>query len=39
MKERYFIIGFQPPPRRISPDSERVESATDAMRPEAGMVT
>jgi hypothetical protein len=37
MKERYLIIGFQPPTRRISLDSELAESATDAMRAVAGM--
>jgi hypothetical protein len=37
MKERYLVIGFQPPTRRISLDSERAESATDAMKAVAGM--
>ena len=37
MKERYLIIGFQPPTRRISLDSEGAESATHAMRAVAGM--
>jgi hypothetical protein len=37
MKERYLIIGFEPPTRRISLDSEWAESATDAMKAVAGM--
>ena len=37
MKERYLVIGFQPPTRRISLDSEWAESATDAMKAVAGM--
>ena len=37
MKERYLVIGFQLQTRRISLDSERAESATDAMRTVAGM--
>ena len=37
MKERYLVIGFQPPARRISLDSEWAESATDAMKAVAGM--
>ena len=37
MKERYLIIGFQPPTLRISLDSELAENAADAMRAVAGM--
>src|SRR5438094_2674230 len=37
MKESYLIIGFQPPTRRISLDSEQAESATDAITAVAGM--